>query len=719
MSEIDFRSATQADNQPMTDNIYDVVVGLSNANPQKQQGPLDEVGNDASDSIIEALEEYTVSLLNSNPLHGAMVKTMGGCPVEIRRSIIENATQYGESDDNALYGLAVFDLFDENLQPTGAVFTNPTIEGFKDIVLGHGGLYFNRSKLNELPLLVTDDTHLAFKTTYPVYAPYSDSKIKAYALKALMQAHPDLCVIAPVHQQDDIKRRYTDLDVKLAFIPEPPNLAMSQDELDSMIKAAVEKANGIEWGELLPLQQAESVASNPYPIDALPLLAREAVFAISEYVQSPIAMAAQCVIGAMSHIAQAKVNAPDRFKAHGEPCSLFLLTEGQSGSRKSTSKNLADRAILDYERKQYEIYRTELEQWKSGQAGLLKKDREAYCAENPPPNDPSTLYSDITLESIAGLFVDGILKNASISSDEAGQFFGGHTMKADTRNQALGGYTKLFDDGYVERTRSKSNLNGSGRAHDVRLTFNLQGQREILDNALKDPVLRGQGFLPRFLLTIPENLAGTRLQDAAYRNKNANKDHRLIAYWTRCESLLDSCPQVQTGHELHNGRYVIPMNDEAIAIDIEFYNVIESLQRVGKRFEYLQAFASRASQLARRLATVFAYFEGLQQIDGKTLQGACEVVKHSLNEWAMYAEIEVKAESDAERLIKWIVGKCVQQKTDRLTYSYIQTSCPRPMQKNKNLLEMVIQQLEDSNHIKIESLGRTRYVVINPLLLES
>ena len=512
-------------------------------------------------------------------------------------------------------------------------------------------------------------------------------------------------------QVDDSFRAFTSQQIETFFLEKRKQIIESG--------AFNQDADSQHWGELLPLQQEESVASNPYPIDALPLLAKEAVLAISEHVQSPIAMTAQCVIGAMSHIAQAKVNAPDRFKAHGEPCSLFLLTEGQSGSRKSTSKNLADRAILDYERKQYEIYRTELEQWKSGQAGLPKKDREAYCAENPPPNDPSTLYSDITLESIAGLFIDGILKNASISSDEAGQFFGGHTMKADTRNQALGGYTKLFDDGYVERTRSKSNLNGSGRAHDVRVTFNLQGQHEVLDNALKDPVLRGQGFLPRFLLTIPENLAGTRLQNAAYRNKNANKDHRLIAYWTRCESLLDSCPQVQTEHELHNGRYVIPMNEEAIAIDTEFYNVIESLQRVGKRFEYLQAFASRASQLARRLATVFAYFEGLQQIDGKTLQGACEVVKHSLNEWAMYAEIEVKAESDAEKLIKWIVGKCVQQKTDRLTYSYIQTSCPRPMQKNKNLLEMVIQQLEDSHHIKIESLGRTRYVVINPLLLES
>lgn len=512
-------------------------------------------------------------------------------------------------------------------------------------------------------------------------------------------------------QVDDSFRAFTSQQIETFFLEKRKQIIESG--------AFNQDADSQHWGELLPLQQEESAANNPYPIDALPLLAKEAVLAISEYVQSPIAMTAQCVIGAMSHIAQAKVNAPDRFKAHGEPCSLFLLTEGQSGSRKSTSKNLADRAILEYERKQYEIYRTELEQWKSGLAGLPKKDREAYCAENPPPSDPSTLYSDITLESIAGLFIDGILKNASISSDEAGQFFGGHTMKADTRNQALGGYTKLFDDGYVERTRSKSNLNGSGRAHDVRVTFNLQGQHEVLDNALKDPVLRGQGFLPRFLLTIPENLAGTRLQNAAYRNNNANKDHRLIAYWTRCESLLDSCPQVQTEHELHNGRYVIPMNEEAIAIDTEFYNVIESLQRVGKRFEYLQAFASRASQLARRLATVFAYFEGLQQIDGKTLQGACEVVKHSLNEWAMYAEIEVKAESDAEKLIKWIVGKCVQQKTDRLTYSYIQTSCPRPMQKNKNLLEMVIQQLEDSHHIKIESLGRTRYVVINPLLLES
>ena len=473
-----------------------------------------------------------------------------------------------------------------------------------------------------------------------------------------------------------------------------------------------------QWGELLPLAQPETSVNSAYPIHALPPLARDAVIAIAEHVQAPIGMTAQCVIGAMSHIAQAHVNAPHPFNPQGEPCSLYLLTEGQSGSRKSTSRNMADKAIIQHERKQYELYRRDLEQWKSGQAGLNKKDKEAYGAENPPPHDPSTLYSDITLESIAGLYVDGILNNASIASDEAGQFFGGYTMKGDTRTQAIGGYAKLFDDGFVERTRSKSNLNGSGRAYDVRLTFNLQGQHEVLSDALKDPVLRGQGFLPRFILTIPENLAGTRLQDAIYRSKNANHDHRLIAYWTRCEYLLDDCPRPQGGQELHNGRYVIPMNDEAKEIDASFYNMFEELQGKGKRYEYLQAFASRASQLARRLATVFAYFEGLQWIDAKTLTGACEVVKHSLNEWAMYADIEVKTESDAERLIKWFAKYCTNKKIDKLAYSSFMNSCPRPMRGSKQKLEPVLEELIDSHYLKIEEISKVRHILINPILLE-
>lgn len=278
----------------------------------------------------------------------------------------------------------------------------------------------------------------------------------------------------------------------------------------------------VYWGDLIPLVQADASITQPYPIHALPPLARGAMYAIAEHVQAPIGMAAQCVIGAMSHIAQGYVNAPHPFDEHGEPCSLYLLTEGQSGSRKSTSRSLADKAIIEHERRLYEQYCQELNQWKANLAGLDKKEKSEFLITNPAPSDPITRFSDITLESLMGLYVDGVIKNASVASDEAGQFFGGYTMKSDTRNQAIGGFAKLFDDGTVDRIRSKSNLNGSGRAYDVRLTFNLQGQHEVLADALKDPVLRGQGFLPRFILTIPDNLAGTRLQDETYQANNAN-----------------------------------------------------------------------------------------------------------------------------------------------------------------------------------------------------
>lgn len=44
--------------KPSWDSTHDMFEGgIPNANPQKQQSPLDEVSNDASNSIVEALEE--------------------------------------------------------------------------------------------------------------------------------------------------------------------------------------------------------------------------------------------------------------------------------------------------------------------------------------------------------------------------------------------------------------------------------------------------------------------------------------------------------------------------------------------------------------------------------------------------------------------------------------------------------------------------------------
>ena len=137
-----------------------------------------------------------------------------------------------------------------------------------------------------------------------------------------------------------------------------------------------------------------------------------------------------------------------------------------------------------------------------------------------------------------------------------------------------------------------------------------------------------KAFYPVFYL-LSLKIWQVRIQDSNYLNEDSHSDPRLIAYWERCLYLLDECPKPYQPKTTNNGRFVMHMSSKAQQVDMDFYNEIECLQAKGQCYEYLQAFASRASQLARRLATVFAYFEGLAEIDAVTLAGACDIVRYS------------------------------------------------------------------------------------------
>lgn len=491
-----------------------------------------------------------------------------------------------------------------------------------------------------------------------------------------------------------------------------------QAYLDEAITLLLEK-NKSKWQQPMPLSQVNNAKPTPFPIDSLPLLARQASEAIAERVQAPIAMAAMCVLGTMSHIAQAQVNAPkvNDIYGNGEPCSLFLITEGGSGSRKSSCKEISDKAIHEYEKQQYEVFKLTHEQWKARLLEIPKKDRDAFMAENPEPQNPKTLFNDITFESLAGLYIDGTVLNVSINTDEAAQFFGGHSMKSETANNVLGGFTKLFDDGFVQRQRAKSNENGSGQAYDVRLTFNLQGQHEILSKELKDPIKREQGFLPRFLFAAPESLAGRRMQDEAFRlhSKGLMDDVRLTAYWGRCAELIakaDIPKVIQDGEKSAPSRNLLKLSREADQYDLVFYNECEQLQLDGKEYETIKPFASRAAQLARRIATVLAFFEQRHEVSKEIMSAACDIVRYSLKEWLRYADIEPKKESHAEKLLKWLV----KQKDKSILYSKAQGYAPNPIRNNKQLLDQVLQELEDFNYIRMTELGRRKYIEMNPNL---
>lgn len=440
----------------------------------------------------------------------------------------------------------------------------------------------------------------------------------------------------------------------------------------------------------------ELAAPVPFPMAALPPILRGAAEAIAEHVKAPVVLAAHSVIAAAAHLAQARINAPHMHKPDGMPCSLFLLTLGDSGDRKSECQRLAFKEIDGDERKARSRWQDECRQLRSEQPGGKRKPKD----EPPPmPPDPRTVYaSDASFSKIVANFING-QSFASWSTDEGGQFFGGHSMVSDTRTATLGGLVKLFDNGSAERDRASNNLDGSGFAYGRRLSILLLAQEIAVRGALADPLLSGQGFLPRFLFASAQSLAGTRFLTDADLHRKSYADARLQRLWERCRSILN--------HHLINADEfgalapdVVEMTEDAASQWLDFYNRTEGAQAPLQELQGLKPFASRAGELARRLAAVLAFFEDRQEIDADTMRSACEIVGHSLSEWARYTDavrVDPSVQT-AHYLMQWLREPKRAARWQTFTRDEIGKSGPPALRSAKHR-DPVLALLVDRHHL--------------------
>ena len=503
-------------------------------------------------------------------------------------------------------------------------------------------------------------------------------------------------------------------------IPEPltwlevHELGELPQQLADLIKAALQ-TTADTWGEPLPLGGVEPPAP-VYPVEAFPAIARDAIQAIAWHVQAPMGLAGQCVLGTMAYIAQIHVNAPDLHKPEGMPCSLFILTEGASGDRKSACHDLADKVIKERERLMLEEYAEDMRIYHA-------QLNDPECKDNPTePRNPKAIFTDATIESIVCAFVESGVINGAWISDEGGHFFGGATMKGDTMKNALSVLVKFFDKGMADRFRSKSNTNGSGTVYDVRLMFNLLGQREVLREALTDPLLRGQGFLPRFIFAAPQSLAGDRPLTRERMRSKSYADARLQRFWEHYGNLLPD-PAMPVGDITNLAAYdgvlvrpVLELDDAAADVWLEFYNHTERLQKAESKYEYMRPFAGRAGELARRVAAVFACFEQKDLIDEAAMRGACAVVQYSLDEWLRYADAAQVSVADqqAQRLEIWLISECKKQGVTSLARAHVMQFCPMTALRKAKALNAALKLLGDAHRVRSEVLGRKQMIAVNP-----
>jgi hypothetical protein len=240
------------------------------------------------------------------------------------------------------------------------------------------------------------------------------------------------------------------------------DLGAEHEEAETEEQAPHQDPHGApKWPELQPLAKGGDALD--YPIEDMPGTIRNAVVEVQSFTQSPLPMVATSALISISAAAQALVDvARDRLLVG--PVSLYSLTLGDSGERKSQVDKLFTRAIKDFQRQQAEelapeVKRLKSEQdaWEAKRRGILdniqkaekdprktntspeglKKELIDHDAQKPPEIFlPCFIRGDDTTENLAWALAKEWPSGAVIEA-EAGVIFGAHAMQPDKIMAAL------------------------------------------------------------------------------------------------------------------------------------------------------------------------------------------------------------------------------------------------------------------------------------------
>ena len=622
-------------------------------------------------------------------------------------------------------------LFDEHYQQSNlAIFPLDNREPFPlhglendCFILGNGGQVVAVASLDTAIELYP---YLTINGEYSLIAPLKDwqfeNLVKAHA------SHSQVTLFTDYPTGKQLETTFKGYNVRLVatvdtitdlVINYPLDEIINDPNKEPALQTKVKELNGIEWGEPEPLEDTKTPATR-YPIEAWQGVLRQAVEAIAYHAQVPTAMAGQCILGALSTIGQRYVNAPMGHEY--KPACLFLITEGESGSGKTQANKYSHYSITKWEKNAYQLFVERLQEWEADRNALKGGERTHYEATVPKPTNESMIVTDATIEAVLDKFIIDGLPNQSWTTSEAGQFLNGHSMKSDTAGNALSSLTSVWSGDPVSRLRSQRGKNAIPftNAYDARLTLDIMGQRVILEPALNDPLMNGQGFLPRCLIACPESLIGSRQWATPERmNQSPYDDPRLLAYWARCDILLDP-PQTEitrdiTGKEV---RFNMPFADQQARQTLaNFQDEIEGRQAKGRALEYLRAFASRMAENASRIASLMAFFDCQKSVSVDYLERAFMLVEYSIAERLRYLDAKPTEKTDSQKLIDWIVKQCKVKGVTQLSYADTQSKVNPKHLRAKANFELCINVLSDKKYIQVITLDNTRYIEVNPSLL--
>jgi putative DNA primase/helicase len=505
-----------------------------------------------------------------------------------------------------------------------------------------------------------------------------------------------------------------------------PNLLASIDQAATKLHRELQAVKD-DWPEPQPL--TAKVEFEPYPIDALPSLIRNAVAEVAGFVKAPEAMVAMSAISALSLASQALADVKRADKLQG-PIGLFTMTIANSGERKTTCDGFFTKAIRKYEKEQAELaklgiktYKADMESWDSKRGGIkdrirqLAKElkptqtleaalRDLECEKPDAPRVPRLLRADITPEQL-GYALAKEWPSCGVVSAEAGLVFGSHGMGKDSVMRNLSLLNVLWDGGeFSSDRRSTESFTVSGARFSMALQIQEATLREFFSKS--GTLARGNGFLARFLLAWPQSTQGMRPFTEAPTNWP-----NLGAFNQRIASLL-AMPAPLTKFGVLEPP-MMTLSPDAKKAWVEYHDAVEFELSANGEFYDIQDVAAKSADNAVRLAALFSMFEGeASVINAQAFESASVISAWHLQESRrFFGEFALSTElSDAVNLECWLIKH--SKKVNAITFRLAQQ---KSFIRDKNRLESALQELEDLDRLRIEQVGKSKIICINPRLL--
>lgn len=405
--------------------------------------------------------------------------------------------------------------------------------------------------------------------------------------------------------------------------------------------------------------------SKPYPIEELGPILGPACESLRRVIQAPDAVCGASLLAAASLATQGLVDV--EIDGRRLPISLWFLTVAESGERKSAVDAEAMRPARVREKLLAEAYKdlqpsyeAKLAEWQARRdcaKADAKKNKgvgladalDALGPEPPPPLTPILIAGDFTIEGLSRLLAAGVPAIGAFT-DEAALVFGGHGMTKETTARTAGTLCKLWDNGTLDRIRV---ADGATKLYGRRLALHLMGQPVVIEQALSDDLLAGQGFLARCLLAWPLSTAGTRV----YVPESLRGDPAMVQYCEALTALHGRAFPLADGERNQLDPPKLTLSGEAFERWRHLHDSIERLMAPGGRYALVRPWASKTPEQCLRLAGVLATLEDPEaaMLEGGVIGRAAELVLWHLEEavrLAGTAQVSVETRN-AEMLLNW------------------------------------------------------------------